>query len=337
MIGPVEDRTIAGLLAPGGTVAHVFEGFEARSGQLVMAEAVQSALDGEEPVLIEAPCGIGKSLTYALAKGINNYFCPRNFQKAEAEGVAAKLNRREREQWQDLGDQWAGANGGGERWRGDLSDLDYELLPVVKSWATTTSDDCPGKKCRMAAECPARAARKRWHSSDVVVTNYHLFFIDMAMGHGILPDWDFLVLDEAHKLGDIAREFFGRRASRGSVKACTNLLDFAPKQKEAVEAASRRFFAQVESARRRPDYKARLKNNGMLPAAAELATALETAAGVLGKAGGVELDAEARHKLLSAESRCRDHANFVLAADRPREFENEVFFVEGEEGRGDRK
>src|SRR5574341_1492832 len=70
MIGPVEGRTIAGLLAPGGTVAHVFQGLEARSGQLVMAQAVQSALDGEEPVLIEAPCGIGKSLTYLLGAAL---------------------------------------------------------------------------------------------------------------------------------------------------------------------------------------------------------------------------------------------------------------------------
>src|SRR5574341_103099 len=266
MMPAVEGQTITSLLAPGGAVAQVFEGFEARRGQLVMAEAVQAALDDDEPVLVEAPCGIGKSLTYllgaalaaqdgrktlvvtanialqeqlirkdlplvqrafpkltyALAKGINNYFCPRNFHKGRDEGLVTKLNRSEREQWRDLEDRWT------ERWSGDLSDLDYELLPSVKNWVTTTSDDCPGRKCRMAAECPARKAKKLWHASDVVVTNYHLFFIYMAMGHGVLPDWDFLVLDEAHKLGDIAREFFGRRASRGSVRACVNLLDFAP-------------------------------------------------------------------------------------------------------------
>jgi ATP-dependent DNA helicase DinG len=59
----VEARSVLG---PGGLIALVHERWEARSGQLEMAEALEARLRAGGVIAIEAPTGIGKTLAYLV-------------------------------------------------------------------------------------------------------------------------------------------------------------------------------------------------------------------------------------------------------------------------------
>ena len=59
-------RNIRRLLGPGGAAAEVLPGYEARAGQLAMAERIADAIDGDERLLVEAGTGTGKTLAYLV-------------------------------------------------------------------------------------------------------------------------------------------------------------------------------------------------------------------------------------------------------------------------------
>ena len=59
-------RDIRRILGPGGAASAVLTGYEARPGQLAMAERIADAIEGNERVLIEAGTGTGKTLAYLV-------------------------------------------------------------------------------------------------------------------------------------------------------------------------------------------------------------------------------------------------------------------------------
>ena len=54
------------LLGPDGPLAKLMAGYEARPGQLEMAEAVERALEEDHTLLCEAGTGTGKTLAYLI-------------------------------------------------------------------------------------------------------------------------------------------------------------------------------------------------------------------------------------------------------------------------------
>ncbi len=53
--------------------------------------------------------------------------------------------------------------------------------------------------------------------ADIVVVNHALFFLDLAMGGGLLPPYDFAVLDEAHQAERWATSALTATLSRSSI------------------------------------------------------------------------------------------------------------------------
>ena len=97
---------------------------------------------------------------------------------------------------------------------GDVSNLPFQ--PHHEAWShfSTTADDCRGKKCKFADDCFALNAQAKAKSSHIVVTNYHLAYTNLAVYKEtgldlILPPFDAVILDEAHKAAPIAEDFFG--------------------------------------------------------------------------------------------------------------------------------
>src|SRR5699024_8008945 len=82
---------------------------------------------------------------------------------------------------------------------------------------TSTTDNCLGRECPLYEQCWVVAARREALQADVVIINHHLLFADLTLreqGFGeLLPDADAVILDEAHKLPDIAGHFFGQTLS----------------------------------------------------------------------------------------------------------------------------
>ncbi|MCU1574465.1 MAG: ATP-dependent helicase [Micrococcaceae bacterium] len=88
----------------------------------------------------------------------------------------------------------------------DTGDRD-ELVPGVsdKAWrqVSVTSMECLGaQKCPMAQECFSELARQRGAEADIIVTNHAMLAISAFEGLAILPDYDVVVVDEAHELQD---------------------------------------------------------------------------------------------------------------------------------------
>src|SRR5438477_6271407 len=59
--------------------------------------------------------------------------------------------------------------------------------------------------------------RRQALESDIIIVNHHLFFADLAIKlvaedapeAGIIPEYDFVIFDEAHELEDVASSYFG--------------------------------------------------------------------------------------------------------------------------------
>ena len=115
---------------------------------------------------------------------------------------------------------------------------------AVWPYVTSTNENCLGGKCPHAGECFVTRARNRARSAKVIVVNHHLFLSAMAcqaddetidvsesmddlMGEmlpspdsdeGLLPRADVVIFDEAHKIPEIALNFFGEELSTFSIK-----------------------------------------------------------------------------------------------------------------------
>ncbi|WP_288025617.1 ATP-dependent DNA helicase [Arthrobacter sp.] len=82
-----------------------------------------------------------------------------------------------------------------------------ELMPGVtdKAWrqVSVTSMECLGaQKCPLAEVCFSELARAKGAEADIVVTNHAMLAISAFEGIAVLPDYDVVVVDEAHELQD---------------------------------------------------------------------------------------------------------------------------------------
>lgn len=163
--------------------------------------------------------------TFAIAKGLNNYLC-----RAAFDDSANEINVKgwpgsfdDHKQWKEVV-RWTA-----ETQTGDISELPFEPSPDVKYRFTIMSEECTGKKCPNYEGCPAMEARRLAKQASIVITNYSLFFADLAIkrggGKGLLPAYKHVVLDEGHKTADLARGFIGWRISRGAIAYAVKLLD----------------------------------------------------------------------------------------------------------------
>ncbi len=79
-----------------------------------------------------------------------------------------------------------------------------DLVPGVndRAWrqVSVTSMECLGQTCPMRAECFPELARQAARTADVVVTNHAMLGIAASGSPGALPEFDALVVDEAHEL-----------------------------------------------------------------------------------------------------------------------------------------
>jgi len=146
----------------------------------------------------------------ALAKGRSNYVCRRRLEMAfeEAKGLFEDPRRLE-----ELGRirEWAA-----ESRDGTLADLPFKPDPDVWELARAESGNCLHQACPFFAQCAYQRAKKRLYSADLIVANHALVFADLALkaaGVKVLPDYDAIILDEAHELEDGAQEHFGALVS----------------------------------------------------------------------------------------------------------------------------
>ncbi len=82
-------------------------------------------------------------------------------------------------------------------------------------WGRVSAGDkglCPGLR---EGGCFLRAARDRAEAAHVVVVNHALLLSDLARGGGLIPEYQHLIIDEAHHLEEQATQQLGFQASQG--------------------------------------------------------------------------------------------------------------------------
>ena len=247
-----------------GYLAQLFPGYKPRPGQIQLATAIDAAIRDPHHVIGEGPTGTGKSLaylvpaayhavhhgkrvcvvtanknlqrqiyqkdladlaravpwpfTYSIRKGISSYLCRRDLAKEKYRELLLETGIDQRQVEATV--EWAKQTRTG--------DFEESPGPPPKVWShfSTSREDCDGKKCRYLDECHVAEAKRRAAGAHITVTNYHLFFMHLAMGEGstIFPPFDVVIFDEAHNAANIARDFFGTEISWGTFYRLVNKL-----------------------------------------------------------------------------------------------------------------
>jgi ATP-dependent DNA helicase DinG len=148
-----------------------------------------------------------------LAKGRGNYLCMRRLkfalqrQQALFETSGSELEAISR---------WSG-----ETEDGSLSDLSF--LPTGRLWDQVKSEhgNCRGRKCPGFRDCFYWRARRRLETAEIIVANHALLFSDLVLkeqGAKLLPDYRYIIIDEAHNIEHVAEEHFGINVSNHRIR-----------------------------------------------------------------------------------------------------------------------
>jgi ATP-dependent DNA helicase DinG len=287
---------------------------------------------------------LGIPFTFALAKGFSNYLCNEKIDAADTDRMMGK--RLPMFQEQTLLDKvldW-------QTTTGDLSDFEVELPGSIKKLVTVPSEDCLGKKCNHFLDgCYPRKARRDFGAADIIVTNYHMYFLDLEMkmrgAHGVLPEHSAVIFDEAHAMAEIARTYLGLRVTKGGVKSATEELDakgrraeklqlpaeIDPELKAQVLDAANDFFGELLDLRNSRRYKSRINKPSMI--GGELLEKLlrNTADTYTRAAAAPSTETEAREWLRGRASLCNRYAALIEGARAFKDNE-QIFYIEDENG-----
>ncbi len=169
-------------------------------------KALQDQLAGKDlPFLVEH---LGHQFNFAVLKGRSNHVCRQRLDEvAESEAQQALDGLAETANADELQAiaAWADTTETGDR-------ADLPIQPTPATWAAVSvgSHECPGAvKCPRGGDCFSEKARSAAAGADVVVTNLHLYGIDVATDGMILPEHDLAILDEAHQTEDVLAQACG--------------------------------------------------------------------------------------------------------------------------------
>jgi ATP-dependent DNA helicase DinG len=99
----------------------------------------------------------------------------------------------------------------------ELNAFDYinKLTPPFNR-LYSTGENCLGRNCPYNEKCFVSQVRKKAMEADLVLINHHLFMADLSLKRnvaGFLPDFEAIIIDEAHLLLDVASNYFSYKFS----------------------------------------------------------------------------------------------------------------------------
>lgn len=103
---------------------------------------------------------------------------------------------------------------------GRRESLGFQVADDVWREVQSDGNNCLAKRCPTYSECFHWKARAELEGAEVIVANHALLLTDVMTrreGRPILPDFDVLVVDEAHMLEGVARDLLGVEFSEAGV------------------------------------------------------------------------------------------------------------------------
>lgn len=278
-----------------------------------------------------------------LVKGRSNYLGIRRLTQTSRRQKAVLSSQRQLQQLHVIED-WAYQTNDGS-----LADL--ELRPDSDVWGRVRSEsnNCMGGRCEHYDNCFFQKARRRAEGAHLLVVNHAMFFSDLALRQhhnvSILPDYDFVVLDEAHNVESVVSDHFGLSVSSGQVRhllrslfnektgrGFIGMLD-CPQLIQLVVQAERHADTLFDALRRAyPPRRGTVRVDDMSAIQNLLSPALEKLADGL-KGLKEQFDREEdKFELNSLAARCRETAA-ALSDLLTRKMEDAVYWLEASTGR----
>jgi DNA polymerase-3 subunit epsilon/ATP-dependent DNA helicase DinG len=239
--------SVDGVFAPDGPLAKSLAGYEDRQEQRELASAIERTFQEGGALVAEAGTGVGKSIAYlvpaiaaallgervivsthtlplqdqlvrkdapavqtalgtdvaiAVLKGRSNYLCPRRWQI-----LRASVTTRDEARLVCKTLVWRTATESGDRAELNLMRGEGEL------WSRVSANDesCDQRRCTRTpgVNCYLQRAREAAADAGIVVVNHALLLQDARMRGALLPQAEHVVIDEAHRLEDVATDAFG--------------------------------------------------------------------------------------------------------------------------------
>jgi len=142
--------------------------------------------------------------TAGLAKGRGNYLCKRRLEFAMRK---QRLLFGQSDAELLLINDWAN-----QTKDGSLSDIPFVPSSLVWDMVNSEHGNCRGRKCPHFQDCFYQKARRQLETADIIVANHALLFSDLALkeeGASVLPDYRYVIIDEAQNIEHVAEEQFG--------------------------------------------------------------------------------------------------------------------------------
>lgn len=156
---------------------------------------------------------LDKSLKFAVLKGRNNYLCPRKLEALRKKGPDSP------EEMRILAKMLTWLM---ETETGDLSEVNITgpIERAVWSRISAADEGCTSEACvrRMGGICPFYRAKQAAQQSNLLIVNHALLLADVATGNRVLPDYDYLIIDEAHHLESATTEALSFKVTQTDIE-----------------------------------------------------------------------------------------------------------------------
>ena len=175
--------------------------------------ALQEQLINKDIPLLRAV--VPDEFSAVLVKGRGNYISRRRYKNAW-ERAYQLFGEPEQMRSLEIVSEWLDKTEDGT-----LASMPPLERPGIWEKMQSDSGNCMGKRCPTYKSCFYQNARRRMENADLLITNHALFFSDLALraaGVGFLPAYDYVILDEAHTIEDVASDHFGLRTSEGQLR-----------------------------------------------------------------------------------------------------------------------
>ena len=286
MSSPAKALTARQFFGRHGTLSRWHPGYEHRSGQLQMAEAVEAAIQDRRHLIVEAGTGTGKTLAYlipailsgtrvVISTGTKNLqeqlfykdvpFLQKHIETPlnvcymkgrgnyvcrqkvyDAEKLPVLTGLEELTDFEIIR-EWERTTETGDR-------AEIRTLPegsTVWSKLDARAELCAGAKCQQFSRCFITQMHERALDSDIIIVNHHLFFADLAIrntdaGSSIIPEYSAVIFDEAHEIEDVAGQYFGVSVSNHQFTDLRRDITGILRQKNAGSAEMDRILEMAE-------------------------------------------------------------------------------------------
>jgi ATP-dependent DNA helicase DinG len=140
---------------------------------------------------------LGKAFRAAVLKGRSNYLCPRRLAALRRRGPTSP------DEMQILARILVWLT---KSQTGDRGELTLRGPAEANVWHRLSAEDegCTTERCmtQMAGTCPFYRARRAAEGAHLLIVNHSLLLADVATEGHVLPDYKYLIVDEAHHLED---------------------------------------------------------------------------------------------------------------------------------------